>query len=197
MIEAMPESNRENEIKLAYPSADKATAALRQAGATLRHERTFEDNTLFDLPGGVLAASDRILRLRSYGTRSILTFKGPVEGGHAHKVRVEHEMDVPDAAVMRSILGGLGYTAVYRYQKYRATYAWGPLEAAVDETPIGTFVELEGPPDDVDRAAAALGAAPPDYIRATYRELQVADASARGAVAGDMLMPEPSAGSRS
>ena len=38
-------------------------------------------------------------------------------------------------------------------------------------------------------AAAALGAAPSDFVRATYRELQEKDAAARGVVAGDMLLP--------
>jgi hypothetical protein len=41
----------------------------------------------------------------------------------------------------------------------------------------------------VDRAAAALGATPADYILATYRELHERDAAARGVIAGDMLMP--------
>jgi hypothetical protein len=58
------------------------------------------------------------------------------------------------------------------------------VEAAVDETPLGTFVELEGLPDDVDRAAAALGARPEDFIRASYRELQENEAAARGVFAG-------------
>jgi adenylate cyclase class 2 len=80
---------------------------------------------------------------------------------------------------------------VYRYQKYRATYRIDAVEAAVDETPLGTFVELEGAPDDVDKAAEALGATPSDFIRATYRELQEKDAAARGVVAGDMLLPAP------
>jgi adenylate cyclase class 2 len=88
---------------------------------------------------------------------------------------------------MRSILAGLGFEVVYRYQKYRATYRLDAVEAAVDETPVGTFVELEGAPDDVDRAAAALGATPSDFIRATYRELQEQAAANRGVEPGDML----------
>jgi adenylate cyclase class 2 len=144
---------------------------------------------LFDLPDRALKASDRLLRLREYRGRSVLTFKAPVAGEHRHKVRVEHELTVSDSETMRSILSGLGFAIVYRYQKYRATYRLGAVEAAVDETALGTFVELEGPPDDVDRAAAALGASPSDFIRATYRELQEKDAASRGVVAGDLLLP--------
>jgi adenylate cyclase class 2 len=128
----------------------------------------------------------------------LLTYKAPVEGEHRHKVRIEYETAIADPDALRSILLGLGLAAVYRYQKYRATYQIEAVEAAVDETPLGTFVELEGAPDDVDRAAAALGVPPSEFIRATYRELQEKDATARGVVVGDLLLrPEDRLDSRS
>lgn len=188
MILTMVKSNRENEIKLAFPSPDKAVKQLLDAGAREVHPRSLEDNVLFDRTDRPLQKTDRLLRLRSVGGTAILTFKGPVAGEHRHKVRVEHESAVEDAEAIRSILAGLGFAPVYRYQKYRTTFVLGGVEASLDETPIGTFVELEGPPDDVDRAAAALGAVPSDFIRATYRELQEQDARTRGVVAGDMLL---------
>lgn len=187
----MGPSNRENEIKLAFPSPETAVRRLLAAGAEEVHPRSFEDNVLFDLPDRALKASDRLLRLREYRGRSVLTFKAPVAGEHRHKVRVEHELTVSDSETMRSILSGLGFAIVYRYQKYRAIYTLLGVEAAVDETPIGTFVELEGAPDDVDAAAAALGVAPSEFIRASYRDLQERDAAARGVPAGDMLLPPP------
>ena len=188
MILEMVKSNRENEIKLAFPSPDIAVRRLLEAGAREVHARALEDNVLFDLRDGPLAKSDRLLRLRSFDGAVVLTFKGPVPGEHRHKVRVEHEIAVDDADQLRSILAGLGFEPGYRYQKYRTIYALEGVEAALDETPIGTFVELEGAEEDVDRAAAALGARPSEFIRATYRELQEKDAAARGVVAGDMLL---------
>ncbi len=184
----MVKSNRENEIKLAFPSPDTAIRKLLEAGAREVHARAFEDNVVFDLAGRPLMKSERLLRLRSFGGAALLTFKGPVPGEHRHKVKVEHETAIADADALRSILVELGFEAVYRYQKYRTTYALGGVEASLDETPLGTFVELEGPPDDVDRAAAALGARPSEFIRATYRDLQEKDAAARGVSAGDMLL---------
>jgi len=185
----MVSSDRENEIKLAFPSPESAVARLVAAGAQAAQGRAFEDNVLFDLPDRPLTRSGRLLRLREYGGRSVLTFKAPVPGEHRHKVRLEHELAIPDPVAMRAILLGLGFAAVYRYQKYRATYSLLGVEAAVDETAIGTFVELEGAPEDVDRAAAVLGAVPSDFIRASYRDLQEKDAAARGTVAGDLLLP--------
>lgn len=185
----MAKSNRENEIKLAFPSAEIAVTKLVQAGAHPLQARAFEDNALFDLADRPLTKSGRLLRLRDFSGISVLTFKGPVAGEHKHKVKIEHETVVADPDAMRSILLGLGFERVYRYQKYRATYGLGAVEASVDETALGTFVELEGPPDDVDRAAAALGASPSDFICASYRELQEQDAASRGVVAGDLLFP--------
>jgi len=187
----MAKSNRENEIKLAFPSPETAVLRLLAAGAREIHARAFEDNVLFDLADRPLTKSGRLLRLRSFDGASLLTFKAPVAGEHRHKVKVEHETAIADPEALRSILLGLGFEAVYRYQKYRATYRLGAVEAAIDETPLGAFVELEGAPDEVDKAAEALGATPSDFIRATYRELQERDAAARGVIAGDMLLPVP------
>jgi len=41
----------------------------------------------------------------------------------------------------------------------------------VDETPIGNFAEIEGPPDWIDKIARDLGVTPADYITETYAAL--------------------------
>ena len=187
----MAKSSRENEIKLAFPSPELAIRRLREAGAAEIHGRLFEDNVLFDLPDRALCGSGRLLRLRRSGERAYLTFKAPVAGSHRHKVKAEHETEVFDGDAMASILAGVGFEPVYRYQKFRTTFRLNGVEAVVDETPLGTYVELEGTPEDVDRAAAALGATPQDYITDTYRELHERDAAARGVAVGDLLMPAP------
>jgi adenylate cyclase, class 2 len=185
----MAKSSRENEIKLAFPSPALAIATLLQAGARQTGGRDFEDNVLFDLPGRPLSQRGRLLRLRRVGERAVLTFKAPVEGDHRHKVKTEHETAVADPDATLRILSGLGFEPVYRYQKFRSTFRLGEVEAVVDETPLGTFVELEGSPEEVDRAATAIGATPAQYIVATYRELHERDAATRGVPVGDLLMP--------
>jgi adenylate cyclase class 2 len=145
----MAMSRRENEIKLAFPSASAAFCALEQAGAECTHPRSFEDNVLYDRPDRTIERSGQILRLRVYGSSALLTLKGPPMPGR-HKLRPEHEPEVADSAAMRTILETLGYAPVYRYQKYRTVFRLGALTAVVDETPLGAFVELEGEPDDVD-----------------------------------------------
>ena len=50
---------------------------------------------------------------------------------------------------------------------------------AIDDTPIGTFVEIEGDEAAIHALAARLGFAPADYITASYRALFVAAAGPR------------------
>ncbi len=45
------------------------------------------------------------------------------------------------------------------------------LIVAVDDTPVGVFVELEGDDGAVRAAAARLGRPPADYLRASYRTI--------------------------
>jgi hypothetical protein len=40
---------------------------------------------------------------------------------------------------------------------------------------VGIFLELEGSPRAIDRAARSLGFSPRDYIRSTYWDLWAAD----------------------
>jgi adenylate cyclase class 2 len=41
----------------------------------------------------------------------------------------------------------------------------------VDETPIGNFAEIEGPPEWIDAVASDLGITPKDYLRENYAAL--------------------------
>ncbi len=50
-------------------------------------------------------------------------------------------------------------------------FAWEDVEIVLDETPLGTFVEVEGPIATIHRAAAALGRGPADYVAESYTAL--------------------------
>lgn len=177
----------ETEIKLRVANADDARVRLRRAGATSRSPRLLEDNRLFDDAAGSLAAGRRILRLRTYGGRHIVTYKAPgpegVEG--RHRVRIEHETEVADGAAFEELLLGLGYRQVWRYQKYREGYALSGAKVELDETPIGTFVEIEGEGAAIDEAAERLGYAGEPYEKRSYREL--AEEAAGGGACGDLV----------
>lgn len=184
----MDRSTREIEIKLAYDSPDAALAGIESLGARLVRPRHFEDNWVFDREVDPLRPAGVLLRLRRTGQPAVLTLKLPVPGEHRHKVREEYETEVADAAALLEILRGLGFSVRYRYQKHRTVFRAGGLVVCLDETPIGCFVEFEGPPEEIDHVAARLGFGPAQYVRETYRELQERDARERGVEPGDLLV---------
>src|SRR3984893_4046836 len=116
--------NLEREIK--FHSDD--LAKLRERLAELEAERVrpaaFEDNWILDR-GDELLSQGRILRLRTDGTRSHLTFKGPVHMAGKVKVREEHEIGIESADEVRSLFEKLGYAVVRRYQKVREEWEGG------------------------------------------------------------------------
>jgi adenylate cyclase, class 2 len=159
----------ESEIKLRMEGPEAARTAVAALGATLAQARHLEDNVLYDDARSSLRAAGRVLRLRRAAGRAILTCKGPrQERGDGVKSRPETEVEVSDGDAFHAILSALGYLKVFRYQKYRETYRWRDVEIVVDETPIGTYLEIEGPVTAIHEAARALGRGPRDYIADSY-----------------------------
>ncbi len=143
---------------------------LHAAGFHVSTKRTHEMNTLYDLPGGILRQKKELLRLRKYGSKWTVTHKsGTVRARHSS--RVELETVVADGESLDSILRALGYAPTFRYEKFRAEWTDGKGEVVVDETPIGNFCEIEGPPRWIDATAKKLGVKDEDYITKNYATL--------------------------
>jgi adenylate cyclase class 2 len=118
-----------------------------------------------------------------------LTYKGRPAVGR-HKSREELELEVSAAPPMAAILDRLGFRPVFRYEKYRTEYRrpGSAGVATVDETPVGVFLELEGPPRWIDRTARALGFSERDYITASYGRLYLEWCERNGVAPGNMLL---------
>ena len=175
-------SKKEVEVKLRLTDVAEGRRRLRQAGFRVERRRVFEQNVIFDTPGQALRRGGLLLRLRTSGARCLVTFKGPSERGK-HKIRKEIEFEIRGGGkACAQVLEGLGYRPAFRYEKYRTEYAPGPVSAGramLDETPAGVFLELEGPPQWIDRTARRLGFREADYITATYAELHRSARSGR------------------
>jgi adenylate cyclase class 2 len=163
-------SNREIEIKFRVADARKLARYVRRAKFRLVTPRTHEMNTLYDLPGHPLRKRGDLLRLRKYGKSWVLTHKSKGTSGR-HKTRVELETKVADGEQTDAILRALGFQPTFRYEKLRAEWGDGKGHVLLDETPIGDFGEIEGPPRWIDRTAQALGILPDQYITDTYAGL--------------------------
>lgn len=107
------------------------------------------------------------------------------------KVREELETAVGNATLVLGMLERLGLDVWFRYQKYREEYTQGDVTLTIDETPIGTYVELEGDERGITELAEAMGRTRPDYVLESYRGL-FAEAQAEGKIAGpDMVFDRP------
>jgi len=182
--------------------------------------KVHEENVIFDTPQGGLAKHGQLLRIRTETAelpgkskkkatkqRVVLTFKRPptepAAGGSEtappgpYKVREEIELEVADAGNLSRIFEGLGMSGWFRYEKYRTTFrlpagkAWAQgLLIELDETPIGTFVELEGPAEAIDRAAGQLGFSKRDYVLKNYLRLYMEDCRRKGQQPRHMLFSD-------
>ena len=178
----------EREIKLRFESPEEARARILtpSVGATILRGRRLQEDSLLDTHDDQLFRRRCVLRVRSELGKSLLTFKGPVQPGDM-KVREEHETVVADGDALLTILGELGLHVWFRYEKYREEFAAEDVVIAIDETPVGTFVEIEGGEDHIHRTALALGKTPADYITDSYRTLFLAFCREHGAATTDML----------
>src|ERR1700678_2914979 len=158
---------KEIEIQFRIDNPSALAKTLKQPGLEQRTRSTHEMNSLYDLPGQKLRKRGELLRLRKYGETCVLTHKAKGKAG-LHKVRVELETLVANGPQMEAILRALGYKPTFRYEKFRAEWADGTGHVVLDETPIGNFGEIEGPPRWIDRTARALGIGRADYITETY-----------------------------
>ncbi len=192
-------THTEIEVKLRIADKRRLLGQLARLKARLIRPRVHELNTLYDTPEGNLARQGQILRLRverpsaranragkarekasgESETSALLTFKGPAKGPRAntpgrYKIREERELRIRDPGEAPRILEALGVRPWFRYEKFRTVFelpGMRSLKLALDETPIGLFLELEGPPGEIDRAAELLGFARSGYITKSYGAL--------------------------
>jgi adenylate cyclase class 2 len=188
----MATSQQETEIKIAVPDVATARGLLRRAGFRVSRGRVFEANTIFDTNGRGLRASGCLLRVREAGKVATATYKGPATVGR-HKSREELEFGITDPAMLCLMLERLGYERVFRYEKYRTEFTrlGSRGMATLDETPVGTYLELEGEPKWIDRMARALGFSEADYSTASYGRLYLEWCAREGVEPGDMVFAAP------
>ena len=184
----------ETEIKLRLSEGPgRAKAVLEQHGFHPIGPRELETNQTFDLPGGELRQTIRLLRLRSAGGRWTVTYKGPPITSDRHKSREEIETEVSDGEAFVHILMRLGYQPSFAYEKFRTTFKADGDDGIVtlDETPIGDFLELEGPAYWIDQTAVTLGFQPADYITSSYAALYEEYRRTHDTVPRDMQFHSP------
>jgi adenylate cyclase class 2 len=168
------------EIELKFPISDPAAlqALLPDIGFHLDTARTFEHNTLYDTPARDLRSKKQLLRIRQYGEIFTVTHKRQPDQAAIdttrYKIRIETETTVADGSALSEIFQQLGFAPVFVYEKFRSEWSHTTERSAhllIDETPIGNYVELEGPPAWIDQTIAALKIDPATCITDSYGTL--------------------------
>jgi adenylate cyclase, class 2 len=165
----------EREVKLLFPTAESARAAVLATGALAAHPRRLQDDSLYDTADEVLRQKGCVARIRTERwsdgiSTTTLTVKGPVQPGQM-KVREEHETRVENADALTHAFDVLGLVRWFRYQKFREEFSAPGVVIAIDDTPVGTYVELEGDEDAIYVVTSALGRSPADFIVDSYSRL--------------------------
>lgn len=175
-------------------STKYATTLLASRGFVVSKPRHFEVNVLFDTAANQLRESGRLLRLRAAGGKSVVTYKG-VESSGRHKVREEVEVGVEDFAAAQHIFERIGFLPKFRYEKYRTEYKrlGDPGVVVLDETPIGDFLEIEGPAEWIDSTARKLGFDESQFITESYGRLYLDWCAQQGTLPSDMVFRDAGA----
>lgn len=201
----------EVEIKLRVHDLPGLLGRLRELGAKCGGSM-HEENTLYDTSTRDFQRMQAILRIRreraarlpgkarrrwkrAKGAGGLITYKEMVSGKRGtgsgkYKVREEIEYRVKNAGRIERLFARLGLRRGFRYEKYRTRYRLEicpELDLDLDETPIGTFLELEGSRRAIDGAARVLGYTEKDYIAVSYLELYLAECERLGKKPGNMV----------
>lgn len=166
----MGDSNQETEVKFYLSGLPEIESRLRSFHARLVHARTHEVNLRFDHPDGDFERLGRALRLRRDDAVR-LTYKdgGQLMDGALQRREIEFSVDDFDSA--RLFLEALGFEVVFLYEKFRTTYRMDGAEIMLDETPLGTFIEIEGPQETLKPISQKLGLAWGAAVPASYHSL--------------------------
>jgi len=152
---------REVELKSVVDDIDASRRRLEAAGAQLTFEGRLEDRR-YDDADGRLGDADQMLRVRSFegadGGRATLEWKGPTRYEDGYKVREEISVEAADAASVHALLERLGYEVVVEIDRHVAQYMLDGATIRFERYPrMDVLVEVEGPPEAIERAIEALG----------------------------------------
>ncbi len=151
----------EVELKAVVVDPAATRKQLESAGAKLTYEGRLLDRR-YDIESRELADRDEVLRVRRYessgSTRTYLDWKGPTETQGGYKTREEISTQVDDFIATEHILDKVGLVVTMEIDREIAQYELGGATIRFERYPrMDVLVEVEGVPDAIEQAIAALG----------------------------------------
>lgn len=151
----------EVELKSMVDDLPRCRAAVEAAGGTLTYAGRLTDRR-YDTPELALHHRDHVLRLRVYRSdaevRAELDWKSPTRHEDGYKVREELGVQLAEPEVMAELLERLGYVVTVAIDREIAQYDFRGATVRFERYPrLDDLVEVEGTPEQIERAIAALG----------------------------------------
>jgi predicted adenylyl cyclase CyaB len=151
----------EVEVKAVVEDIPARERRILDAGATETFAGRMRD-LRYDTPEHRLAAVDQVLRVRVYGSgageAAHLDWKGPTRVEDGLKAREEFTTGAADLAGLTAILEALGYVVTREIERDVHVYRVGGATVRFERYPrMDDLVEVEGTPDEIERAIQALG----------------------------------------
>lgn len=151
----------EVELKSVVDDVPRRRAMVERAGGTLAWAGQLLDRR-YDTSSHELAARDHVLRLRVYhdgsSSRAELDWKGPTGREDGYKVREELGVHVGEPDVLAEMLTRLGYEVTVEIEREIAQYELEGATVRFERYPrLDDLVEVEGTPEQIERAIAAIG----------------------------------------
>lgn len=152
---------REVELKAAVPDPGALRAALANAGARAAFKGLLVDRR-YDTAAYDLQARDEVVRIRTStdgsATTARLDFKGPASYPGGFKVREEVGTRVDDPAVIERVLAAAGLRVTREVEREVEVWELNGATVRLEVYPrMDVLVEVEGEPQAIERAIAAMG----------------------------------------
>jgi adenylate cyclase class IV len=156
-------SARELELKAVVTDPAALAARLAASGASRTFRGRMRD-LRFDVPAGSLQARDQVLRVRAFDpggpgpARAEVSWKGATRLRGPYKEREELRLDLGDADVATEIFTRLGFVVADTIERWVELYDLAGAVLRIEWYPrMDVLLEVEGPPDAIERAIAATG----------------------------------------
>ena len=151
----------EVELKSVVDDLDLRRANVERAGAVVEYAGRLEDRR-WDTPDRALLAKDHVLRVRTYrndaGVRAELDWKGPTRREGGYKLRDELETSIGEPDALAEMLAALGYEVSIAIDRQIVQYDLEGTMIRFERYPrMDDLVEVEGEPEQIERAIAILG----------------------------------------
>jgi adenylate cyclase class IV len=153
----------EVELKSVVDDLELRRRHVEAAGAVLRFAGRFEDRR-YDTAERALRVRDHVLRTRvrrqsgEVAGRATIDWKGPTSEADGYKVREELVVGIEDQRTLAVVLERLGYGVTESIDRDIWEYELDGATIRFERYPrMDPLVEVEGPPDAIERAVSATG----------------------------------------